>query len=170
MSDGWALLRETIVANYEEIKRKLARSLGSRDLASEVIQETYLRFHRADGFSAIEKPEAFIYRTALNIATDKRREEKRHASQAQVLAAIQVEGDVRDFSTEMEARLQIQTLKRALAELPPRRRAIFIAARVDGMSHEDIARCVGLSRTMVQKELRRALAHCLSRLENETGS
>jgi DNA-directed RNA polymerase specialized sigma24 family protein len=74
MSDaGWALIRETIVANYEEIKRKLARSLGSRELASEVIQETYLRFLRADGFSAIEKPEAFIYRTALNIATDKLR-------------------------------------------------------------------------------------------------
>jgi len=58
----------------------------------------------------------------------------------------------------------LEVLKRALAELPPRRRAIFIAARVDGISHEEIARRFGLSRTMVQKELRRAIDHCLDRL------
>jgi RNA polymerase sigma-70 factor (ECF subfamily) len=70
----------------------------------------------------------------------------------------------------MEARLQIEELKRALAELPPRRRAIFIAARVDGVSHEEIAQRLGLSRTMVQKELRRAISHCLDRLgENDAG-
>jgi RNA polymerase sigma factor (sigma-70 family) len=165
MSDtGWAALRDAIVARYDEIKARLARSLGSRDLADEVMQEAYLRLHRHDGAGAIEKPEAYIFRTALNIATDRRREESRRASQAEVFAAIERGNDTRDLSTEIDARFEVEALKRALAELPARRRAIFIAARVDGVSHHDIARRLGLSRTMVQKELRRALGHCLARL------
>ncbi|WP_165421182.1 sigma-70 region 4 domain-containing protein [Bradyrhizobium sp. Leo170] len=51
-----------------------------------------------------------------------------------------------------------------MAELPPRRRAILIAARVDGLSHEVIAERFNISRTMVQKELRRAVSHCVARL------
>ena len=56
-------------------------------------------------------------------------------------------------------------MKRALAQLPPRRRAILIAARVDGLSHETIAERFDISRTMVQKELRRAIRHCVEYLE-----
>jgi RNA polymerase sigma-70 factor (ECF subfamily) len=164
---GWALLRQAIVARYDELKARLARSLGSRDLADEVLQETYLRLHRSDAVGAIQQPDAYIFRTALNIATDKRREARRRASQAEVLAAIGLQQDAPDLSKEMEARLQVAALKRALAELSPRRRAIFIAARVDGISHEAIAARLGISRTMVQKELRRALGHCLERLEFE---
>jgi RNA polymerase sigma-70 factor (ECF subfamily) len=172
MSDsGWASLLRTIVERYDEIKTRLARSLGSRDLADEVLHETYLRLRRAEVDGAIEKPDAFIFRTALNIATDKRREASRRASLAKVLTITGLEEDTRNFSDEMETRLQVETLKRALAELPPRRRAIFVAARVDGMTHDDIARRLGLSRTMIQKELRRAISHCMDRLgDDDAGS
>jgi len=128
------------------------------------MHETYLRLYRNEAVGAIQKPDAFIFRTALNIATDKRREASRRASLAEILAVTRLAEDAQDLSREMEARLELEVLKRALAELPPRRRAIFIAARVDGISHEEIARRFGLSRTMVQKELRRAIDHCLDRL------
>ena len=132
------------------------------------MHETYLRLYRNEAVGAIQKPDAFIFRTALNIATDKRREASRRASLAEILAVTRLAEDAQDLSREMEARLELEVLKRALAELPPRRRAIFIAARVDGISHEEIARRFGLSRTMVQKELRRAIDHCLDRLgEND---
>jgi RNA polymerase sigma factor (sigma-70 family) len=166
MSDGGlASLLQTIVERYDEIKAKLARSIGSRELAGEVLHETYLRLLRSDVVGTIEKPDAFIFRTALNIATDKRREESRRASLAEVMAVTGLADQTRDFSKEVEAHLQVEVLKRALAELPPRRRAIFVAARLDGVAHHEIARRLGLSRTMVQKELRRAIRHCLDRLE-----
>ncbi len=161
---GWATLLSAIAARYDEIKAKLARSLGSRDLADEVLHETYLRLHRSDVVGVIQKPESYIFRTALNIATDKQREASRRASLAEILTVTRLADDTPDLSREMEARLQVEVLKLALAELPPRRRAILIAARVEGISHDDIARRLGLSRTMVQKELRRAIDHCLDRL------
>jgi RNA polymerase sigma factor (sigma-70 family) len=165
---GWITLLQAIVERYDEIKAKLTRSLGSRDFADEVMHETYLRLHRNDAVGAIQQPDAYIYRTALNIASDKRREAGRRASQAEIMAVTGIEDDTRDLSKEMEVRLEVEVLKRALAELPPRRRAIFIAARVDGVAHADIAKRLGLSRTMVQKELRKAISHCLDRLgEND---
>jgi RNA polymerase sigma factor (sigma-70 family) len=167
-NSGHASLLQVIVERYDEIRARLARSLGSRDLADEVMHETYLRLYRNDAIGVIHKPDAFIFRTALNIATDKRREAGRRASLAEILAVTRPAENAQDLSREMEARLELEVLKRALAELPPRRRAIFIAARVDGISHEEIARRLGLSRTMVQKELRRAIDHCLDRLgEND---
>ncbi len=165
MSDTvWASLRQTIVLRYDTIRMRLARSLGSRELADDVLQETYLRFHRSDVVGAILQPESYIFRVALNIATDKRREERRRASQAEVLAAIRLQDDSPDLSREVEARSEVEALKRALARLPARRRAILIAARVDGLSHEAIAARFNISRTTVQKELRRAVDHCVEQL------
>jgi RNA polymerase sigma factor (sigma-70 family) len=161
----WASLRQTIVLRYGEIKTRLMRSLGSRELADEVLHETYLRLHRADAVSAIEQPESYIYRVALNIAADRRRETRRRASQAEVLAAIALREPAPDLAQEMEVRFEVEALKGALAELTPRRRAILIAARVDGLSHDVIATRFKISRTMVQKELRHAIGHCVARLE-----
>jgi RNA polymerase sigma factor (sigma-70 family) len=167
MSDTvWAALRRTIVLHYDTIRTRLARSLGSSDLADDALHETWLRLHRADAVGAIQQPESYIFRVALNIAADKRRDERRRASQAEVWAAIRYEDDTPDLAREMEVRFEVEALKRAMAALPPRRRAILIAARLDGMSHETIAERFNISRTMVQKELRRAIKHCVDHLEN----
>jgi RNA polymerase sigma-70 factor (ECF subfamily) len=166
MSDSvWASLRQTITLHYDEIKSRLARSLGSRELADDVLHETFLRLHRSEAIGAIQQPQSYIFRVALNIATDRRREERRRASHAEILAAIRLHEEQPNLSREIEARSDVEALKRALAQLPPRRRAILIAARVDGLSHETIAERFDISRTMVQKELRRAIRHCVEYLE-----
>ena len=166
MSDSvWASLRQTITLHYEEIKTRLTRSLGSRELADDVLHETFLRLHRSEAIGAIQQPQSYIFRIALNIAADRRREERRRASHAEILAAIRLHEEQPNLSREIEARSDVEALKRALAQLPPRRRAILIAARVDGLSHETIAERFDISRTMVQKELRRAIRHCVKYLE-----
>jgi len=166
MSDSvWASLRQTITLHYEEIKTRLTRSLGSRELADDVLHETFLRLHRSEAIGAIRQPQSYIFRIALNIAADRRREERRRASHAEILAAIRLHEEQPNLSREIEARSDVEALKRALAQLPPRRRAILIAARVDGLSHETIAERFDISRTMVQKELRRAIRHCVEYLE-----
>lgn len=151
---------------YDSIRARLTRSLGSRDLADDVLHETWLRLHRTDAVGAIQQPESYILRVALNIAADTRRDERRRALQAESLATMPREDAKPDLAREMEARFEVETVKRALAELPPRRRAILIAARLDGLSHATIAERFKLSRTMVQKELRQAVEYCMDRLEN----
>ncbi len=166
MSDPvWASLRTTIALRYDSFRRRLARSLGSRELADDALNETWLRLHRTDSVGAIQQAESYIFRMALNIAADTRRGERRRASKSEVWATIRRMDDSPDLAREMEARFEVEMLKRAIAELPPRRRAILIAARLDGLSHATIAERFNISRTMVQKELRRAVKYCVDRLE-----
>ena len=51
-----------------------------------------------------------------------------------------------------------------MQELPKRRRAIVIAARVDQLPHRDIAERFGISARTVEKELRAGLEHCCERM------
>jgi RNA polymerase sigma-70 factor (ECF subfamily) len=55
-------------------------------------------------------------------------------------------------------------LVRALDELPPRCRAIFIAARLDEVPHKALAERYGISMRTVERELKRAMEHCGERL------
>src|SRR5260221_400138 len=105
MSDSvWASLRQTITLHYDEIKTRLTRSLGSRELADDVLHETFLRLHRSEAIGAIQQPQSYIFRVALNIATDRRREERRRASHAEILAAIRLHEEQPNLSREIEAR------------------------------------------------------------------
>jgi RNA polymerase sigma-70 factor (ECF subfamily) len=66
------------------------------------------------------------------------------------------------MALEIEARVAI--LRAAIAELPERRRVVFILHRLHHLSPDQIAVRLRISRNMVDRHLRRAFAHCLDRL------
>lgn len=63
------------------------------------------------------------------------------------------------------AQQQRQALKQALAELPVRTQQIFRLNRLEGMTHAEVARQLGISDSSVQKHLAKALAHVMVRLQ-----
>lgn len=66
------------------------------------------------------------------------------------------------MALEIEARVAI--LREAIAELPERRRVVFILHRLHHMTPDQISVKLNISRNMVDRHLRRAFAHCLDRL------
>jgi RNA polymerase sigma-70 factor (ECF subfamily) len=69
-----AALRQLLVERYDDLRRRLARRLGSAEFATEVLHETYLRLGRgAADFGMVRSPKAYSYRTALNVAADHHR-------------------------------------------------------------------------------------------------
>jgi len=160
-----AKLRALLEAGYSALRARLARRLGSQDLADEALQDTWLRLARGGDVGAVRSPDTYLFRIALNVAADRRAAESRRLSEIEVEAAIHMADDVIDPAKIVEARAEFATLKRALEDLPERRRAIFIMARVEEVAHEEIARRFGISPRMVEKELRRALDHCSERLD-----
>lgn len=153
-------LRDLLAAQYDSIRKRLARRLGSDDLAGETLHETYLRFDRPHELAAIEDPVAYLYRAALNVAESRRRSEARLARRADIEAALQVPDSAPGPGRAAEGALEVEALTRALAQLPERRRAILIAARLEEVPHLEIARRFGISRRTVLLELKRALAFC----------
>ena len=68
----------------------------------------------------------------------------------------------------LQAAAQRQRLVRlgdALDELPERQREAFVLHRFDGLTQDEVAARMGISRRMVVKHLSRALAYCEARVQ-----
>jgi RNA polymerase sigma factor (sigma-70 family) len=159
-------LRQLLVAGYHDLKRRLARRLGSAELASEALHETWLRLEPGRGdAAAIRRPHDYIFRAALNIATDRQRAERRRLNYSEVDVMYHFADAALDAERLVEARSELAALDRIFEQLSPRQRAILIAVRIDGTPHAELARRFGISERMVGKYLRQALEHCAGQLE-----
>ncbi|MBR1221656.1 sigma-70 family RNA polymerase sigma factor [Bradyrhizobium sp. U87765 SZCCT0131] len=161
----WAALRALLVDRYGDFRARLTRQFGSEELASETLHETWLHLHRHDEAGAVQRPAAFLMRIAANIARDRQRAERRRLRRSEVNAALEIADPAPGPAREAEARRDLSLAERAIAELPERTRAILVASRLEGQTHQAIASRLGISRRTVLYELRRAIAHLDARLE-----
>ena len=161
---SWAMLRTLLVSRYGEFKFRLARRLGSTELAVEALQDTWLRLQRTGHPDMLQRPDAYLYRVALNVAADRRDAERRRLALSEIELLRHIDDDELDPERIVASRSEIATLAAAIDELPSRCRAIFVAARLEQMPHKVIASRHGISTRMVERELKRALEHCSRRL------
>jgi RNA polymerase sigma factor (sigma-70 family) len=162
---SWAALRDLLADRYEDFRLRLTRRLGSEELARESLHETWVRLNRYDDIGPVQSPAAYVMRIALNIATDQRRAEGRRARRSETLAALEIADPAPGPAREAEGRIQFEALRRAIDALPDRSREILMAARLQGLSQQDIADRFGISTRMVRIELRRALDYCEAQLK-----
>lgn len=162
---SWSGLRMLLVDRYDDFKHRLARRLGSVDLAAETLQETWLRLGRPGDPGILKSPDAYLFRIALNVAADRRDADRRRLTLSEIEALRHQDDDELDPARIAESRAEIVALTKALNELPPRCRAIFIATRLDETPHKVLAQRYGISIRMVERDLKRALEHCSTRLE-----
>ena len=157
-STGFVMDEETFRALYERTARGLwgylARITGDRQLADDLLQETFYRFLRA---GAQHESEAHrrnsLYRIATNLARDAQR--RNHDRLRSSLAGPAVERIA--SSSDGPAATERQTdLTRAMGHLKPRERAILWLAYAEGVSHRDIANVLGLRTASLKPMLFRA--------------
>lgn len=160
----WALLRDLLVDRYEDFRAHLTRRFGS-DLAGESLNETWLRLHRRDEAGPVRSPPAFLMRIAINIAKDRRRAEHRRLAHADMEAALEIADPAPGPAEKVQARLELKLVQQAIKNMPERTRAVLIAARVEGLAHDAVARRLGISRRTVFYELRRAAKHLDAHLD-----
>lgn len=162
--DSEDLLNRAIEAHYAQIREAVRRRGHSGSAASDIVHDLYLKL--------AEQPEvlkgktsigAFLCRAAINLGIDRMRRTRFEArlfsgSEAEAMA-VPAQTMAPDHGLEIEARLR--ALRDAIAQLPARRRAVFILHRLHRMEPDEIAGKLRISRNMVDRHLRRALIHCL---------
>ena len=153
------LFVELLLKSYPELKRRLAGRLGSAELASEALQDTYVRLRRTEFVGEIRNPTSYLYRMAVNIARNRVRDEARFLSAEEVETLIDLPDEAPDPLRIAEARSELAAVERALEQLPERRRRIFRRAWVDGASHDTIASEFQLAIRTVRHELQLATEH-----------
>lgn len=159
----WATLRLRLAEQYGDLRSRLTRRLGSDDLACEALHDAYLRLEAGEVAAPVHRVKGYLFRAALNAGIDRQRVANRLATRSEVEGALELSDDAPVPEVVAEARQELAALELGLAELPERRRAILIAARLEGVPHAEIARSFGISTRMVQFEIMKALEHLLGR-------
>lgn len=160
-------LRQILVSRYNYLVRRLERVVGSRDGASDALHETWMRIGSANVSAPIANADAYILRMANNVAIDQHRRDRRHTHDDNLDELLEVPDELSDVERVVAARRKVDMLKDALRGLPPRRRDILIAARLEGQLNREIAERFGISQRLVESELSAALKYCLKRIQEE---
>ncbi|WP_233839098.1 RNA polymerase sigma factor [Paraburkholderia sp. ZP32-5] len=164
MTDSRNRLKKLFVSRYTQLRRQLEYYIGSRDHAADALHETWLRLDSMPDVS-VTADDAYLLRMATNIAIDQNRREQRYLSGEEIgEILLQVKDELADPERIVAARLRVDALKIVLDELTPRRRAILLAARVDGELNREIAERMGISLRLVEAELSTALKHCYNKM------
>jgi RNA polymerase sigma factor (sigma-70 family) len=160
---GRAALINLLLTGYDDFKKRLARRLGSSDMAADALHDTYVRLSSNVEIGPVARPDAYLFRIAMRLAADRRRTDAYGSSEARVLLDIVDDGP--DPERIVEARSEIEALKRGLMEMPQRRRDILIAASIDEIPYSVLAERFKVTKRTIQSELKLALVHCSKRLD-----
>lgn len=170
LSDGDRPSAELVERLFREHNEALIRFLRARlrsyQEACEVAQEAYVRMLSLDRPGAVNYMRAFLFRTAANIAVDRRRRCKLH-DQALELPLFQESADALTPERRLAARQTLRRLERLIAAMPPKCQQAFVLNQIHGMDLASIARRMRLSESMVRKYVVRAMLHCRTRLDLE---
>jgi RNA polymerase sigma-70 factor, ECF subfamily len=134
----------------------LSRTTGSRDLADDLLQETYYRFLRA---RAAYESESHRRNALFRIATNLARDRHRRGRAAALVPLPDGCGDGPDLRSRVDVAGDAQRrtdLTRALARLKPREREMLWLAYAQGSTHRDIAGSLGVKAESVRLLLFRA--------------
>lgn len=132
-----AVSREAFRIFYDRTSRPLwaylLRVSGRRDVADDLLQESYCRLLSADlpEMNAAES-RSYLYKIATNLLHDRWR---RRESPETVSATAQSHEDDPETRTDV---------RRALEQLKPRERQLLWLAHVEGFDHKEIARLTRL--------------------------
>ena len=137
--------------------RRLLRSRGNNtDDADDLIQEAFLRLQLYCREHNVEKTEAFLVRTVLNLASDLHRHRMHTALISETLATLQLTEAIPSAVDVLAAQERLLHMKAGLDRLSPRRREVFVLNRIEGYSFPQIAEQLGITLSAVEKHAAKA--------------
>lgn len=141
------------------------RGLSAPD-AEDAAQDVFLRLSRRPDVAMAAHGEAYLFETAASVAVDRHRrararQEGRHTAYDEALHAVP------DHAVDriVEGRQELSRLIDCLRQLPERTRHVVMLARLERLTHVEIARRLGVSVSTVERRLVRGMADLTARLQ-----
>ncbi|WP_454690375.1 RNA polymerase sigma factor [Achromobacter aloeverae] len=165
--DSRSWLTQMYASFRAPLLRFLQHRLGDRQDAEDALQESFTRLAAAGQATALRNQRPYLFQIAANLLRDRAREQLRQGPMKMVsfddpeTRADEVPVDVSACPVaSTEHRERLHRLEQALQELPERQREAFVLHRFDGLTQDEVADRMGISRRMVSKHLSRAFAYC----------
>ncbi|MGR9013801.1 MAG: RNA polymerase sigma factor [Gammaproteobacteria bacterium] len=147
----------------------LARRVQCPETAADLTQEVYLRLPQIQASVADEMGvRAWLFRVASNLSIDHLRSQRRHAELLNQFCGNETEIDKAPspYRAVMD-RDRLNRVQNALKDLPDQCAEVLYLSRIEGYSHAEIAGQLGVSKSLVEKQVTRALNHCRQALNEE---
>jgi RNA polymerase sigma-70 factor (family 1) len=133
------------------------KMVKSQTEAEEIIQNVFLRvWLKRDQLPEIEKPGAWLFRIASNLALSFLRDKATYWRHAAVAAPASEEDD-EILQLSLDAKELRHLIAEAAGALPEARRQIFTLSRFEGLSRPEIAQQLGLAESTVKNQLTSSL-------------
>lgn len=132
----------------DSVYRFILKACRSKELAEDIVQDSYLALWEHAGEIAMEKAKAFLFTTSYRRMIDILRREKKNGDMEQTdTEAFCYENDVPDLQEILEA---------ALAKLPPIQKTLVLLRDYEDYSYKEIAEITGLGESQVKVYIFRA--------------
>lgn len=163
-------IKELFLAHRRGLQAYLTGKLRDAETAADLTQEVFARFaerERASGAAAIMSDRFYLYRMARNLAVDHLRRQS-HGMTVSISpeALDRVADQMPSPERTAHGNGDVQRVRMALAELPERTRQVVCLARLEGLTHREVAERLGISDSSVQKHLAKATHHVMKRLRD----
>jgi RNA polymerase sigma-70 factor (ECF subfamily) len=170
--DGRALDKATLERLYVKLEKPMFnvvyRWLWNNGDAQEVVQEAFLKIWKVRDDVELETVEPLLYRTALNLASNRRR-----SSRLWRWIGIDAAGDeASPAPTSEEALATAQSRQRvrvAIEALPERLREVILLTEYSELTHQEIGKALGIPAGTVGSRRNTAIAQLSQQLGEVEG-
>jgi RNA polymerase sigma factor (sigma-70 family) len=145
---------------FRRLRMLLLRRGRTREEAEDLIQDAFLKMQEyCERGGQVRQPEGFLVRTVLRLAANARRDAHRNLYCEEPVENLTLIVDTTPTPDEVLAGDQcLERMRDALDAVSRRTRDVFFMQRLDGLSYAQIAQCLGVSVSAVEKHIASALA------------
>lgn len=150
------------------LRRYFEKHAVPRDEVDDMVQEVFVRLAGHARLEASEHLDAYVFKSASNLLRDRHRRRLARAAGLHEAYDEEIHGSgVPAFEPERSVlgAQSLQQMVAALYELPEKTRAVFVLYHVEGLSHQEIGRQLGMAVSTIEKHMGRANAHILKRVD-----
>lgn len=161
--------KEAAIANMYQMYRHsilyhLLSMVKNREIAEDLLQDTFVRLTKVPGIEVIREPKAFLMKISTNLALDHLRQQKKAPIFDSEDAYAEITSSDLDQLESIIKERNLTQLKQAISHLPDRAKEALILARLNEMTLKEVAKEMNISQTMVEKHLKNALQKCRTAL------
>jgi RNA polymerase sigma factor (sigma-70 family) len=136
---------------------------------TDIIQESFLRLSQTPSPERIQNPRAFLFQTATNMVVDRHRRRQVRESYLDTDVDLETLQHQHSLETHWENYEALEQLSVWLNEMPELQRHAFVLYRIEGYSHAEIAKHLGISLRCSERYVKLVMQHISSRLDNIGG-
>ncbi len=151
---------------HPSLLRYFSRRVRDQAEIEDLVQEVFVRLVRRRDALDMDRVRGYIFQTASSVLIDWLRQPAvKRAAVHQQFDADTHGGCAIAPDRVLQGRQDLQRAMDIVARLPERTHTVFILCRFEGMTYSEIAQCIGVSVSAVEKHMRRAMLALIEQLD-----